>query len=55
MSELRTASLDFRRKSSDFLNSTMDNADVNLNRFAKYLDKNNLVRSILQDKIYGVE
>lgn len=55
MYELRTASLDFRRKSSDFLNSTMDNADVNLNRFAKYLDKNNLVRSILQDKIYGVE
>lgn len=55
MADLRMASIDFRRKSSDFLNSTMENANVNVNRFAKYLDKNELCRSIIQSKICDVE
>ena len=37
-SELRRISLDFRRLSSNFLNSTDDNAATMIQRFKKYID-----------------
>ena len=40
--ELRKLSLEFRRLSSNLLNSTDDTADINLSRFLKFIDENEL-------------
>ncbi|WP_416330335.1 hypothetical protein [[Clostridium] innocuum] len=53
--ELRKLSLEFRRLSSNLLNSTNDTADINLSRFLKFIDGNELISGILQDKISGVD
>ena len=38
--ELRKLSLEFRRLSSNLLNSTNDTADINISRFLKFIDGN---------------
>ena len=53
--ELRKLSLEFRRLSSNLLNSTNDTADINLSRFLKFIDGNELISGIIQDKISGVD
>ena len=53
--ELRKLSLEFRRLSSNLLNSTDDTADINLSRFLKFIDGNELISGIIQDKISGVD
>lgn len=53
--ELRKLSLEFRRISSNFLNSVDDNADVNLSRFLKFINENELIKSFIEQKISGVE
>lgn len=53
--ELRKLSLEFRRLSSNLLNSTDDTADINLFRFLKFIDGNELISRFIKDKISGVE
>lgn len=53
--ELRKLSLEFRRLSSNLLNSNDDNADVNLSRFLRFINENEFIRNILEQKISGVE
>ena len=53
--ELRKLSLEFRRLSSNLLNSTDDTADINLSRFLKFINGNELISGIIQDKISGVD
>lgn len=53
--ELRKLSLEFRRLSSNLLNSTNDTADINISRFLKFIDGNELISEIIQDKISGVD
>ena len=53
--ELRKLSLEFRRLSSNLLNSTNDTADINLSRFLKFIDGNELISRIIQDKMSGVD
>ena len=53
--DLRKLSLEFRRLSSNFLNSTNDTADANLSRFVSLITTNELIRSIIEKKIAGVE
>lgn len=53
--ELRKLSLEFRRLSSNLLNSTDDTADINLSRFLKFIDGNELISGIIQDKISCVD
>lgn len=53
--ELRKLSLEFRRLSSNLLNSNMDNADVNLSRFLDFINTNEFIKSFLNEKIAGVE
>lgn len=53
--ELRKLSLEFRRLSSNLLNSTDGTADINLSRFLKFIDGNELISGIIQDKISGVD
>ncbi len=53
--DLRKLSLEFRRLSSNLLNSTDDNADVNLSRFLRFINGNELISSILQEKIANTE
>lgn len=52
---LRKLSLEFRRLSSNLLNSTDDTADINLPRFLKFINGNELISGIIQDKISGVD
>lgn len=52
--ELRKLSLEFRRLSSNLLNSNNDTADINLSRFLKFIDGNELISEIIKDKISGV-
>lgn len=53
--ELRKLSLEFRRSSSNLLNSTEDTADINLSRFLKFIDGNELISGFIKDKIAGVD
>ncbi len=53
--ELRRLSLEFRRVSSNLLNSTDDTADINLSRFLKFIDGNELISGLIEDKISGVD
>jgi hypothetical protein len=53
--ELRKLSLEFRRLSSNLLNSTDDTADINLSRFLKFIDANELISDFINDKISGVD
>ena len=53
--ELRKLSLEFRRLSRNLLNSTNDTADINLSRFLKFIDGNELISRIIQDKMSGVD
>lgn len=53
--ELRKLSLEFRRLSSNLLNSTDGTADVNLSRFLKFIDGNDLISGFIKDKISGVD
>lgn len=53
--ELRKLSLEFRRLSSNLLNSTNDTADINISRFLKFIDGNELISEIIQYKISGVD
>jgi len=52
--ELRQASMEFRRKSSNLLNSTHDDADVNLARFIKCIDETPVISDIVQNAIAGI-
>lgn len=53
--ELRKLSLEFRRLSSNLLNSTDDTADINLSRFLKFIDENEFISGFIQDKISGID
>lgn len=53
--ELRKLSLEFRRLSSNLLNSNMDTADVNLSRFLAFINTNNFISTVLSKKIDGIE
>ncbi len=53
--DLSTLSLTFRRASSNLLNSNHETADVNLARFLKLINDNDLIHSFISQKIYGVE
>lgn len=53
--DLRKLSLEFRRIASNLLNSNDDNADVNLSRFLKFINSNELIADVLGQKITGVE
>ena len=45
--ELRKLSLEFRRISSNFLNSTDDTADVNLSRFVNFITENEILKNVM--------
>lgn len=53
--ELRKLSLEFRRISSNFLNSTDDTADVNLSRFVNFITENEILKNYISDKIKDSE
>lgn len=53
--ELRKLSLEFRRLSSNLLNSTDDTADINLSRFLKFIDGSELISELIKDKIVGTD
>ena len=53
--ELRRISLDFRRLSSNFLNSVADNSDVMIQRFKKYIDETPCIAEIITNTITGVD
>ncbi len=53
--ELRKMSLEFRRLSSNLLNSTDDTADINLSRFLKFINGNELISGFIKDKISGID
>lgn len=53
--ELRKLSLEYRRISSNLLNSDTDTADVNLSRFLKFINGNELIKSYIDKKIVGVD
>ena len=55
LTELRKLSLEFRRLSSNLLNSNIDNADVNLSRFLKYINENNTISDILNERISDID
>lgn len=52
--ELRKISLEFRRLSSNLLNSTENTADINLSRFWRFINENTVIREIIDNKITGV-
>ena len=52
--ELRKLSLEFRRLSSNLLNSNIDNADVNLSRFLDFINTNEFIKSVLNAQIADV-
>ena len=49
--ELRKLSLEFRRLSSNLLNSTDDTADINLSRFLKFIDGNELISGFIKSRV----
>lgn len=53
--EIRRLSLDFRRLSSNLLNSDDDNADVNLARFYDFINKTPFIADVLHNAMDGVE
>ena len=52
---MRQKSLAFRRLSSNLLTSTREDADVNLARFAKFIDEDEYVSQLIHGRIDGVE
>lgn len=53
--ELRRVSLDFRRLSSIFMNSTDDNAATMIQRFKRFIDNTPCIAKIISDAIYTVD
>lgn len=53
--ELRILSMDFRRVSSNFLNSTRDTSDVAMERFINFIDSNRFISKIIHDAIAGID
>lgn len=53
--ELRKLSLEFRRLSSNLLNSTDDTADINLSRFLKFINGNELISELIKNKISNID
>lgn len=53
--DLRKLSLEFRRISSNFLNSTNDNADINLSRFVNFITNNEILKNYILERITGIE
>ena len=53
--DMRKKSLDFRRLSSNLLTSTKDDADVNLARFAKFIDADEFIHNLIHGMIDDVE
>lgn len=53
--ELRKLSLEFRRLSSNLLNSTDDTADINLSRFLKFINGNELISELIKNKISDID
>lgn len=49
--ELRSISLDFRRLSSNFLNSTDDNAATMIQRFKKFIDDTSFIKELICNTI----
>ena len=54
-SELRKVSLDFRRLSSNFLNSTEDNAATMIQRFKKFIDDTPFIAEMISNTIEDVD
>lgn len=53
--ELRKLSLEFRRMSSNLLTSTDNTANINLSRFLKFINENELIKGYIDSRISGVE
>ena len=53
--DLRKTSLEFRRISSNFLNSNDSTADVNLARFVKFIDENEFISGVIKEYIQDVD
>lgn len=53
--ELRKLSLEFRRLSSNLLTSTDNTANINLSRFLKFINENELIKGYIDSRITGVE
>lgn len=53
--ELRKLSLEFRRLSSNLLTSTDNTANINLSRFLKFINENELIKGYIDSRIAGVE
>lgn len=53
--ELRKLSLEFRRLSSNLLTSTDNTANINLSRFLKFINENELIKGYIDSRISGVE
>lgn len=53
--ELREISLDFRRCSSNFLNSTTEDADILIRRFKNYIDSTPFISDVIKKKTEKIE
>ncbi len=53
--ELRKLSLEFRRLSSNLLNSNHDNADVNLARFVSFINDSEFIHDVINQKITHID
>ena len=53
--ELKELSLDFRRLSSNLLNATHDNADVQLERFKKFIDTTPFIHENIHKRTSDLE
>lgn len=53
--ELRKLSLEFRRLSSNLLTSTDNTANINLSRFLKFINENELIKGYIDSRIAGVD
>lgn len=53
--ELRKLSLEFRRLSSNLLTSTDNTANINLSRFLKFINENELIKGYIDSRITGIE
>lgn len=52
--DIKILSLDFRRISSNLLNSNFDNADVNLKRFKKFIDDSQFISQVLLNTMHNI-
>ena len=55
LSEMRQRSLNFRRLSSNLLQSTREDVDINLARFGKYIENDAYIHNLIHSRIDGVD